>query len=68
MIKAKLQYQPVAARAALLFFVVQDLSKLQHVYQFSLKWFMDIFEGQLRSEDENVLSNDPVIDLNMRLT
>jgi dynein heavy chain len=71
LLEARSKYQPVAARAAMLFFVVKDLSKLEHVYQFSLKWFMDIFEAELSAEEvpnPTGVPIDPVIDLNERLT
>jgi len=32
-------YAPVAYRAAILYFVVQDLQKVNNMYQFSLSWF-----------------------------
>jgi len=36
-------YAPVAYRAAILYFVVQDLQKVNHMYQFSLNWFRSVF-------------------------
>ena len=47
LLDARGKYQPVASRAASLFFVIKDLTKLEHVYQFSLNWFMDIFQAEL---------------------
>ena len=41
--EARRNYMPVAIRAAMLFFVIKDLNRLEYVYQFSLKWFMEIF-------------------------
>jgi len=36
-------YRPVAARAALLYFLVNDLWKIDHMYQFSLNAFLVVF-------------------------
>jgi len=33
----------VAFRAAVLYFAVQDLSKINNMYAFSLSWFKEIF-------------------------
>jgi len=55
----------------MLFFVIKDLNRLEYVYQFSLKWFMEIFEAELKAEDTQEAGKpkvDPVIDLNDRLT
>lgn len=41
--KSREAYAPVAYRAAVLYFAVQDLSKVNPIYQFSLRWFKDIF-------------------------
>ena len=36
-------YLKLAKRGALLYFVSQDLSSVDCVYQFSLAWFLDLF-------------------------
>ena len=51
-------YAPVAYRAAILYFVVQDLQKVNHMYQFSLNWFRSVFIKSLdltnaMKEDQN---------------
>ena len=55
--KARGAYAPVAYRATILFFIVQDLSKINHMYQFSLEWFKAIFKKSL--ELTNVVRPDP---------
>jgi hypothetical protein len=51
-----------------MFFLVRDLAKIENIYQFSLKWFMKLFEHELKTK-ENVNSMlDPLVDLNRRLT
>ena len=49
-------YAPVAYRAAILYFVVQDLLKVNHMYQFSLSWFKVIFSKSL--ELTNAMRDD----------
>ncbi|XP_061442923.1 dynein axonemal heavy chain 11 isoform X1 [Rhineura floridana] len=41
--EAREHYRPAAARASLLYFVIHDLSKINPVYQFSLKAFNTVF-------------------------
>jgi len=36
-------YRPVAYRAALLFFCIADLSKVDNMYQYSLPWYTNLF-------------------------
>ncbi|KAG9396803.1 Dynein heavy chain and region D6 of dynein motor [Carpediemonas membranifera] len=36
-------YRPVAARSSLLYFLLTDLSKIDHMYQYSLKAFIAVF-------------------------
>lgn len=49
-------YSPVAYRAAILYFVVQDLQKINSMYQFSLAWFKSVFIKSL--ELTNALKED----------
>jgi hypothetical protein len=37
----------VAFRASNLYFAVSELYKVNHMYQYSLKWFLDIFKKSL---------------------
>lgn len=36
-------FKPVAIQGAKLYFTVQELSKLDPMYQFSMKWFRELF-------------------------
>lgn len=40
--KSREAYAPVAFRAAVLYFALQDLAKVNPMYQFSLRWFKDV--------------------------
>jgi len=48
--EARQQYHPIAARCALLFLVVNDLSMVDHMYQFSLESYCELI---LRSLDKS---------------
>lgn len=40
--RSREQYAPVAFRAAILYFVIQDLQKMNVMYKFSLTWFKEL--------------------------
>ena len=40
----------MAKRAAILYFVLADLSQIDVMYQFSLPWFTDIFQRSITSD------------------
>ena len=40
-------YRPAAARASLLYFILNDLNKIHPMYQFSLKAFSVVFDGAI---------------------
>ncbi|KAK3590847.1 hypothetical protein CHS0354_024585 [Potamilus streckersoni] len=42
--QAREHYRPAAARASLLYFILNDLNKINRIYQFSLKAFSVVFE------------------------
>ena len=50
-------YRRVASRAALLYFILVDLAKIDHMYQFSLASFITVF---IKAMDEAEKSNNPV--------
>lgn len=50
-------YRRVAARAALLYFILVDLAKIDHMYQFSLAAFVTVFVSAM---DEAEKSSNPV--------
>ncbi|XP_032239531.2 dynein axonemal heavy chain 6 isoform X3 [Nematostella vectensis] len=46
------KYLPVAARGAILYFVLTDLSSLDVMYQFSLPWFTNLFANCVESSKD----------------
>ena len=41
--KSRQMYAPVAVRASHLYFAVTELAQVNKMYQFSLKWFLNVF-------------------------
>jgi dynein heavy chain len=54
--KTRVNYQPLAQRAGHLYFLVSDLAAIDHMYQFSLGWFLNLFINAI-SEAENTHRN-----------
>ncbi|XP_074120841.1 dynein axonemal heavy chain 9 [Sminthopsis crassicaudata] len=50
---AREHYRPVATRASLLYFIMNDLSKIHPMYQFSLKAFSIVFQKAVQKTDPN---------------
>lgn len=56
--KFKRRFASVAERAALLYFCVSDLSVIDPMYQFSLRWFVPLFRAAIASikhSDDNLI-------------
>lgn len=49
---ARRRYAAVATRGAILYFVVQSLSSLNIMYQFSLNWFYSVFQSCLGNTNQ----------------
>uniref|UniRef100_A0A8D0L4V2 Dynein axonemal heavy chain 11 n=1 Tax=Sphenodon punctatus TaxID=8508 RepID=A0A8D0L4V2_SPHPU len=49
--EAREHYRPAAARASLLYFVVNDLEKINPIYQFSLKAFSTVFHKAIEQAE-----------------
>lgn len=61
LLKSRGIYTPAAYRAALLYFLVCDISKIEYMYQFSLKWYIDIFTEEVKSKKHT--DQDPLLDI-----
>ncbi|XP_018092353.2 dynein heavy chain 11, axonemal-like [Xenopus laevis] len=51
--EAREHYRPVAARASLLYFIMNDLKKISPMYQFSLKAFNIVFHKSVRQAESS---------------
>lgn len=47
-------YRNCGRKAAALFFVLSDLSKIDPMYQFSLKWYKELFSESIATSKEQV--------------
>ncbi len=56
----RMRYQPYAQRGSLLFFCVADLRQIEPMYQYSLKWFTDLFKGAMDSAERSTNINERV--------
>lgn len=46
-------YIPVATRAQILFFCIADLQHVDTMYQYSLEWFIVIFNSSIADTEES---------------
>lgn len=58
--EAREQYRPVATRAAILYFVLNDLCKINRMYQFSLKAFVGIFKRAIANNLQSTVSEESI--------
>ena len=47
------QYRRVGAKASVLFFVLNDLNKINPMYQFSLDWYKALFRSVIHESGEH---------------
>jgi len=60
MIQSRAEYHAVALRAASLYFTVSDLSRVDHMYSYSMEWFRALVLAALKSDP--VAKSAPKID------
>ncbi|ERL83802.1 hypothetical protein D910_01050 [Dendroctonus ponderosae] len=61
--EAREQYRPCAARASLLYFILNDLFRINMIYQFSLKAFSVVFRDSLKRAEPAEKLKDRVVNL-----
>lgn len=61
--EAREMYRPAAARASLLYFILNDLNKINLIYQFSLKAFSVVFEKAIEKAEVSDEVKQRVINL-----
>ena len=57
-----MQYAPVAVRAANLYFAVTELYQVNRMYQFSMKWFFNVFNHTLQKANTLLKNSEITID------
>ena len=50
---AREKYRPVAARGSVMYFVVADMAEVDPMYQFSLKYFKQLFNNTITTSEKN---------------
>ncbi|XP_056265579.1 dynein axonemal heavy chain 6 [Pseudoliparis swirei] len=55
---ARERYRPVATRGSVLYFVIASLSEIDPMYQFSLKYFKQLFNGTIETSEESSVLED----------
>ena len=60
---ARENYRPAAARASLLYFILNDLNKVNPMYQFSLKSFIVVFGTAIANAEKSENVNERVVSL-----
>ncbi|KAG8443036.1 hypothetical protein GDO86_011741 [Hymenochirus boettgeri] len=66
--EAREHYRPAAARASLLYFIMSDLSKINPIYQFSLKAFNVVFHKAIERAKQSDDVSDRVASLTESIT
>jgi len=66
--EARAGYKPVAFRASILYFCVADLSPIDPMYQFSLQWFVSLFEGGIDDSPQSDQLNKRLNNINTFFT
>uniref|UniRef100_A0A8C3K8B9 Dynein axonemal heavy chain 1 n=1 Tax=Calidris pygmaea TaxID=425635 RepID=A0A8C3K8B9_9CHAR len=64
----RLQYVPVASRSQILYFCVSDLSNVDPMYQYSLEWFLNIFQMGISNSEKADDVNDRIVNINNYIT
>ncbi|NXF13134.1 DYH17 protein, partial [Smithornis capensis] len=65
---ARENYRPAAERASLLYFILSDLSKINPIYQFSLKAFNGVFEKAIQCATPSDNTHQRVLNLTDQIT
>ncbi|XP_042075509.1 LOW QUALITY PROTEIN: dynein axonemal heavy chain 6 [Haplochromis burtoni] len=52
---ARERYRPVATRGSVLYFVIASLSEIDHMYQFSLKYFKQLFNSTIETSEQSTV-------------
>ncbi|KAG7197918.1 hypothetical protein KM043_016155 [Ampulex compressa] len=61
-------YNPVAKRAEILFFCLSDLQHVDRMYQYSLEWFITIFNNSILITEKSYDVDKRIMNINMNFT
>ena len=50
---ARQGYTPIAVHSAVLFFSITDLANIEPMYQYSLRWFINLFINSIESSESS---------------
>ncbi|KAM9486848.1 dynein axonemal heavy chain 7-like, partial [Clarias gariepinus] len=51
--KTRLGYKPISVHAGILFFSIADLANIEPMYQYSLGWFINLFNSSIDNSDKS---------------
>lgn len=51
--KTRIQYIPMAQRGSILYFCIQDLMKIDFMYQYSLNWYMQLYVQAIQETEQD---------------
>ena len=54
------KYKPVAVRGQVLYFIIQDLQWINVMYQWSITYFMNIYNQQIRQSKKNAKEEERI--------
>ena len=57
-------YRPCASRASILFFVLNDMGRIDPMYQFSLDSFIDLFNNSIDKSQKSSKLDERIANLN----
>lgn len=64
----RLGYLPVAEHSSILFFCISDLANIDPMYQYSLNWFINLYNNSIMNSEKCEELNDRIKSLNDHFT
>lgn len=63
-LKARRHFDPIAANATVLFFTINDMASLDPMYQYSLDWFVELFNQSIDQSEKSDNHNERIRHVN----
>lgn len=54
------QYRHCGRQASILYFVLNDLNKINSMYQFSLDWYKELFDRSIKDVESQAIGGDKI--------